>query len=356
MVGGDGIQCAVQQSLDHGLPVIFCAKGRVHPVVGVPLFQLFMGHHEVMGTGFGSNGNPALFRVPNHIHRSAGAHMADVHRHPIGFRHGDFPGCTAVFGGGGNPRHAQLPGNTTLVHNAALCQIQILAVGRDRQPQRGRSVHGIRQKAGVFHRPAVVTQGNGSGFGQCFPVAGLLTFQALGHGRCYIHMSVRIFCFIQNIFHRFRGIGGRIGVGHGQQTGHAACRSSTASGENIFLLGKARVPQVNVHVHQTGSRHQPFGLDDPCAGQLTDLPHGGNFSVTDGDVADIVFIFPGVHNMCAPNQQVFHPIAHPFRLCLLDLGTVGSIIPDFSSMVKTCFSRREKTLFLQKVTIPSTFQ
>ena len=341
VVCGNGVQGAVPQALNHGQTVILCAQGRIHAIVRVPLFQGLVRQGEIMGAGFRRHRNAPPLSVPNHIHGSPGAHMADMNRDPVSRRQGNLPGSAAVFRRCGDSRHAQLPGNLPLVHNAAFGQIEVLAVGRYPQAQLRGCHHGLGQEFGVLHRPAIIAEGNGSRLDQGFPVAGLFALQALCHCRRHIDVGVRLLGLVQDILHGFRGIHRRIGVGHGQQTGDTARSSGPATGENVLLLGEARVPQVNVHIHQTRRGHQPHAVNLPASRQAAQTAHGGDFSVFHGNIPVVVLSLGRVHNPCPPNQQILHLLFRPFSGCAND-SLLSRNWQTFTPFGRACSSRSNR--------------
>ena len=57
-----------------------------------------------------------------------------------------------------------------------------------------------------------------------------------------------------------------------------------SSGENVLLIGEARVPQVDVHVHQTGADHQSTGGDDQIGLCIQPPVQQGDLAVLDKQV------------------------------------------------------------------------
>ena len=303
MIRGDGVQSAVLQTFDEGQTVLLCAQGRVHAVVGVLGFQGLVREQQVVGAGLRGDLYPPGLGVPDEGHRALGAHVADVDGRADGGRRGDFPGGAAVLGGGGDAGHPQLAGDLPLVHQAAGSQVQILAVGGDSQPQRGRLLQGLQQAAGVYHRPAVVAEGDGPRLLQSGKVRQLLPLQVLGDAGGGVHSGVGGLGPLQQRPDGFGGIHGGLGVGHGQQAGDAPRGRRPAAGVHVLLVGKARVPEMDVHIHQAGRRHQASAVDHLGVLGRQAFAQLGNLPILQQQVHHLVQPLGGVNDPSVLNQR-----------------------------------------------------
>ena len=303
MVRGDGVQSAILQTFDEGQPVLLLPQGRVHAVIGVLGLQGLVGEQQVVGAGLRGDLHAPGLGVPDEGHRALGAHVADVDGCADGGRRGDFPGGAAVLGSGGDAGHPQLAGDLSFVHQAAGSQVQILAVGGDGQPQRGRLLQGLQQAAGVYHRPAVVAEGDCPRLLQSGQVRQLLPLQVLGDAGGGVHGGVGGLGPLQQRPDGFGGIHGGLGVGHGQQAGDAPRGRRPAARVHVLLVGKARVPEMDVHIHQAGRRHQAGAvyhlgvLGGQVAAQL------GNLAVLQQQVHHLIQPLGGVDDPGVLNQH-----------------------------------------------------
>ena len=59
---------------------------------------------------------------------------------------------------------------------------------------------------------------------------------------------------------------------------------SGGAGQNILFIGETRVPQVDVHVHQSGADHQSAGGDDQVGVRLQPPVQQGDLAVLDEQV------------------------------------------------------------------------
>ena len=91
-------------------------------------------------------------------------------------------------------------------------------------------------------------------------------------------------------------------VGHGHQGGHAAFGGGGAAGGHRLLGLKARFPQVDVQVHQSGGGRQPAGVQDLRAGNVQIYSKPCDLSVFDVNIQLLVYAVGGVDDPSAPNQ------------------------------------------------------
>ena len=291
------------QTFDKGQTVLLRAQGRVHAVVSVFGLQGLVREQQVVRTGFrGDLYSPGL-GVPDEGHRALGAHVADVDGSANRSRRGDFPGGAAVLGGGGDAGHPQLAGDLPLVHQAAGSQVQILAVGGDGQPQRGGLFQCLQQAAGVHHRPAVIAEGDGPRLLQSGQVRQLLPLQVLGDAGSGVHGGVRGLGPVQQRPDRFGGIHGGFGVWHGQQAGDTPRGSSPAAGVHVLLVGEARVPEMDVYIHQAGRRHQASAVDHLGVLGKQAFAQLGNLAILQQQVHHLVQPLGGVDDPSVLNQR-----------------------------------------------------
>ena len=69
---------------------------------------------------------------------------------------------------------------------------------------------------------------------------------------------------LQNIREHLRAIGNGFCVRHTADTGHTACRSCPTSGQDVLLMGKSWVTQMDMDVQKAGSRAQSAGIQQLC--------------------------------------------------------------------------------------------
>ncbi len=82
--------------------------------------------------------------------------MTDMNRRANRSRCRQLPGSAAVLGGGRDAGNTQLLRNRPFVHQPALSQVQVLAVGADGKPQPGGLLQSLQQQPGTAHRRPVI--------------------------------------------------------------------------------------------------------------------------------------------------------------------------------------------------------
>ena len=120
----------------------------------------------------------------------------------------------------------------------------------------------IPHQVGVVHVVSVVRQGDGPCLLKGLGVGGLLPQQPLGQGGDGIDPhSVGLSPPVQHIFHLLRAVHRRAGVGHAGHRGDAPPGGGGAAGEDVLLVGQPRVPEMDVHIHQSRGHRQSGGVD-----------------------------------------------------------------------------------------------
>ena len=74
-----------------------------------------------------------------------------------------------------------------------------------------------------------------------------------------------MFTLFQHIFHLFRGVQHGLGVGHTGHGGKSARCRRRAAGDDVLLIGKAGIAEVDVHIYKARGKIQPGAVDDLMA-------------------------------------------------------------------------------------------
>ena len=134
-------------------------------------------------------------------------------------------------------------------HPAASCQI----------------VHGLAQQRGVGDGVAVVREDPHPGIPQLIEMGELLSLSPHRDRSCGDHVYLPD--ALSPIGHEageMAGIGGRIGIGHGDHGGIAAGGRSSRSRSNVLFPFLARLAQVGVQVDESWSDPGAVALDQRC--------------------------------------------------------------------------------------------
>ena len=144
------------------------------------------------------------------------------------------------------------------MHNAAVDDLQILAVGNNQQTVPEAFLHCLPQQLIGFHRSAVVGNRPDPCIHQCCVIAKRLSLHALGNAAHRMHLYSGIRRLFQNITDSFRSINGGLCVGHASHTGDTTCQSRCCSRVDILLIGQPRIPEMHMHIEQSRQSCQTF--------------------------------------------------------------------------------------------------
>ena len=264
MVGNDGVDGSIKNSFDDRLAVLFLAQRRVHAEVCIPAFQQPVGHHHIVRSGFAGHLDSSGFRLPNQLYRTFCADMGDVDGGAGAFCQHDFPRGDAVLAGAVHSLDTQAAGNLSLVDDAAIDDGQVFTMADDRHPCVVCPAERFEHHTAVFHRTSVIADCHSARCVQRCNVVELFTLHSGGDGSDGVNPCIRLFCTLQNIREHLRAIGNGFCVRHTADTGHTACRSCPTSGQDVLLMGKSRVTQMDMDVQKAGSCAQSAGIQQLC--------------------------------------------------------------------------------------------
>ena len=245
-----------------------------------------MGEEEVVGRGLAGDGQAALFGSPDEGDRPRGRDMGDVDGRAGGFGEGDFPRGDEILACPVHAGDAQFLRDGAFVHDAAVYEVQILAVGDGEEAVFPGQAHPLPHEAGGGDRLAVIRDSDGPGglegghVGEDFPL------HPAGDGGNRVDAGFGGSPFLYNITENFGTVGDGVGIGHAGDRGDAARGGRLAAGEDVLLVEKTGVAEVDVHVNEAGEGGQTGKVTDGVARLRRKAgPHGGEFPVRDADVA-----------------------------------------------------------------------
>ena len=311
MVGGDGVDGAILQSRNDALDVLGGAQRRVDPGQRPPGEDLILGEGEVLRAGLTGKGHPPLFHSPDDVHRFGSGHMADVDVGAGLLRQHGVPHDYDLLRDGRAPLHPQLAGDAPLIHRPVTHHGGVLTVAQDGQFHPLGVDQGVPHQVGVVHIASVVGQGGGPSLFQGVRVGKFLSPQAPGDCAHGVDMdSVGLGGLLTNILDLLRTVHHWVSVGH---AGHG-CNSTPGgggrSGEDVLLIGQARVPEMDVQVHQSGTNHQSGGVDHLVSLRLNILLQLEHLPILDIQVQNGDSTIHRVHDPAVLNQK-FHCMVPP---------------------------------------------
>src|SRR5690606_20062666 len=118
VVAGNDLDRPVAQPRAHGGHIFGAAQGRIDLAGGFEALEALVGEQEVVGGRLGRDPGASLPGLADDADGAGGADVADVDggAHVLGDQ--DAPHHHDVLGDGGDPRHAELRRDETLVHEA----------------------------------------------------------------------------------------------------------------------------------------------------------------------------------------------------------------------------------------------
>ena len=311
MVGGDGVDGAILQSRNDALDVLGGAQRRVDPGQRPPGEDLILGEGEVLRAGLAGEGHPPLLHPADDVHRLGGGHMADVDMGAGLLRQHGVPHDHDLLRDGGAALHPQLAGDAPLIHRPVAHHGGVLTVAQDGQLHPLGVDQGVPHQIGVVHIAAVVGQGGGAGLFQRVRVGELFPPQAHGDRAHRIDMDpVGLAGLLADILDLLRAVHHRIGVGHTGHGRYSPPGGGGCSGKDVLFIGQARVPEMDVQVHQPGTDHQPGGVDHPVSLRLNVLLQLEHLSILDVQVQNGDCPIHRVHHPAVLNQK-FHCMVPP---------------------------------------------
>ena len=154
------------------------------------------------------------------------------------------------------------------IDSVVLYESRILFMKADGHAFRRRSLHGRLRGFLCQKRDSVVRKAGRSCGVQRLHVDQLLPLHSQGHIGTGFHMNQRLFSLFQHIAQGVHVVHAGLCVRHQHHRGYASRRRRACAAFNVFLPGKARVPEMYVGVHKAGNGGQAFGIQNGQSGHL----------------------------------------------------------------------------------------
>jgi hypothetical protein len=146
----------------------------------VPPHRLF-GQREVVGTGLCRHPDTALFCLADHPDRPGGAHVTDMEARACQLCQCQVPADHHILCGVRDAAEPQFGRDESFVHDAFFRKARFLAVGKERQAESFRILHGPPHDAGAPDRPAVIRDADTTGM-EHSPISEVPRPSTLGDG------------------------------------------------------------------------------------------------------------------------------------------------------------------------------
>ena len=272
MVGGDHVHGAVQDPLPEGVPVPLFPERRVHLEPSL-LPQLLLREQQVVGSRLAAHIQPLALGPADQRHALGGGHMADVVGAACLPYQTEIPLYLTPLALPADAPVSMGAGVGPVVDVAAAQQRLVLAVGHDHLPQTAGLFHGLTHPALALHALAVIGKGDhpprhGLHVGQLLPPL------APGDGSVRVHgdeggagdgllLAAQRLPILRH--------GGEIG--HGAQRGVAPPGRRRRAAADGLLIRKTRLPQMHMHICETGKNHHIPGINGNTGALGTDGGH-----------------------------------------------------------------------------------
>ena len=253
VVGGDGVDAAVGEPLQHRVAVGRGAQRRVHLEVRV-VAQVLVGQDEVVRGDLARHRYAALLARAHRAQRLPRAHVRHVDRPAGQPAQADVPLDHDRFGLSGLAAQTEGGRAIALVHDAAGGQRRVLAVVDDRYPEHRRVLESPPHEERVGNRMPIVGDPD---------AAGLAERADLGHPlppRAHRHRADRmdpgepcVGRLADDLLGDADMVVDRIGVRHAGRRGESARHRGGHAARDRLLVLLPRLPKVDVHVDEAGT-------------------------------------------------------------------------------------------------------
>lgn len=108
---------------------------------------------------------------------------------------------------------------------------------------------------------------------------------------------------LQDIGQAFRVIHHRSGIGHADHGRKTACRRCRRSGLDIFFIGKTRIAEMHMHIHQARrNRHACRFYDIFAAVQVQLLSYSFDCPIFQNQISDKIFAAYRIDDSASANS------------------------------------------------------
>ena len=166
----------------------------------------------------------------------------------------------------------------------------------DRHIHFRRHLHGFPDKSGVSKRDPVIGKPAGPVTNHLLKVHQFLSAEVLRHGGHLLHMDRQFLRPLQNVIKDLRTIHHWLCICHADHRSKAAgCRRRT-SGLQIFFIGKSRIPEMYVHIHQSRRHHAAACVNDLLRlSKVSLLTETGYLSILHPHIGHFIHAGGGIH-------------------------------------------------------------
>ena len=303
VIGGNGVDRAVSDSLQQRLSMLLRAQRRIHFQIRGERLHGLIAEGNVMGRHLAGDVNAGGARLANRGDRPGGGDMRDMQMRARHAGQDHVAGHHRLLRRRGNPAHAQKSGVKPLVHDAAVGEIQILFMGDHRHAQHRRILHRPAHQLPVRHGLTVIADAHAARGTKIGQLRQLFPFQGPAHRTDRIHPARAIPRRLGDDHLRYGPLVVRgKGVGHRADSGVAARYGCASSGGDGLLVLLPRLAQVRVQIDESRDDDEARGIDH-FSSLSKFFPDFRDLAIFDEDVDFGVEALARIDNATVVNQN-----------------------------------------------------
>ena len=160
-----------------------------------------------------------------------------------------------------------------------------------------RLFHGQKEQSLIHQRDPVICKARCPRIRQRFHICQLFSSQPPADRSRLQHMNIRPFPLFLHILKRRQIVHRRLCIGHTDHRCKTAPCRCPGSGQDIFLISKARIPKMHMSIYKPRRHHKPRSVDHLCFRRLDSLSCLHNYRT----------IQQHIHHLICPRYRVHNP-------------------------------------------------
>ena len=192
----------------------------------------------------------------------------------------------------------------SLIHAAAVYHIDIFTVRKHRNVSSRRDLHCFLVKLGIHHGLSVLADGRNSGIHHPVDIRQFFSHHTLCDRAYLKHMDQRMLSrLVFHIIDTVRIVNDRFCVRHCKHRCHTTLGCRHRTGDDILLMGQARISEMHMHIDQTRHYITACRVDHFRGAVRNLLLNLGDPAVLDQHVTDLVQPAVRIDDMSVFNQD-----------------------------------------------------
>ena len=217
---------------------------------------------EMMGRYLCPDLGPKLLSQTDHFHGMTGTDMLDVHGGPGIQGNHTVPGNQGVLCQRRGTIDSQLVRYLSMVDSIFLNKCLVLLMKAEHGIQPRGFFHGGAHKSPVHQRYTVIREPGCTGCQQSFHIRQFLPLKAHGNRGAAEYVDSGFLPLLKHVRQGLLIVNNGLCVGHADHCGKTAFCSCFCPCADVLLIGKPRVPEMYMDVHQTRRHNHALGIYD----------------------------------------------------------------------------------------------